>query len=639
MNTFENAKWIWYTDNAEADSYAEFRDKLTFNGGIAEIKISCDRDYTLFVNGYYAASGQYGDFEHYKIYDTVDITRFLNNGENDIEILVHYFGADSQRYRTAAAGLIYEISVGGEVVAYSSESVESRKSLTYVSGNKRKVSGQLGFGFSYDATKEEDKSGFAPSVKVEKHCTFFPRPIKKHDVLPRTPMKSVRSIDDDENHLLIDLGGEAVGLPVLELVTEKAQKITVAWGEHIDDGRVRMILGGRNFYYEYNAVAGHNDFTNYMLRLGCRYIEVITEAPVKLIYAGVLPQEYDIAERPVAISDELDRRIYEVCVNTLCKCMMEHYVDCPWREQCLYAFDSRNQMLCGYYAFEGGNAEYARSNLKLLGEDRRGDGLLSICAPCGGELAIPSFSLYYLMEMKEYLVHTGDVSLACEMIPKMKGILDEFIARYRDGLIWTFEGINMWNFYDWTTFASGSLRKAQAAEPDIFINSLFVISLDNFKFMCEKAGVEYPYDEGFADAIRHRMKEVFFDKCGLFSAREGAEQYTVLGNTLAILAGVITGDEAEALCDKIVRGEQDMIDCSLSMKVLEYEALLSVCIEKYRDFVLSDIRRNYKMMLDYGHDTFWETIKGASDFSNAGSLCHGWSAVPIYIFHRLGIAE
>ena len=134
------------------------------------------------------------------------------------------------------------------------------------------------------------------------------------------------------------------------------------------------------------------------------------------------------------------------------------------------------------------------------------------------------------------------------------------------------------------------------------------------------------------------MKEVFFDECGLFSARGGAEQYTVLGNTLAILAGVITGDEAEALCDKIVRGEQDMIDCTLSMKVLEYEALLGVCAEKYRDFVLSDIRRNYKMMLDYGHDTFWETIKGASDFSNAGSLCHGWSAVPIYIFHRLGIA-
>ena len=56
MGVFENSKWIWYTDNAEADSYAEFRDRLTFNGGSAEINISCDSDYTLFVNGYYAAS-------------------------------------------------------------------------------------------------------------------------------------------------------------------------------------------------------------------------------------------------------------------------------------------------------------------------------------------------------------------------------------------------------------------------------------------------------------------------------------------------------------------------------------------------------------------------------------------------------
>ena len=73
---------------------------------------------------------------------------------------------------------------------------------------------------------------------------------------------------------------------------------------------------------------------------------------------------------------------------------MEHYVDTPWREQCLYAFDSRNQMLCGYYVFENGNAEYARGNLKLIAEDRRADGLLSICTPCGTDLTIPAFSLY-----------------------------------------------------------------------------------------------------------------------------------------------------------------------------------------------------------------------------------------------------
>lgn len=39
-------------------------------------------------------------------------------------------------------------------------------------------------------------------------------------------------------------------------------------------------------------------------------------------------------------------------------------------------------------------------------------------------------------------------------------------------------------------------------------------------------------------------------------------------------------------------------------------------------------------MLKRGADTFWETDKGADDFSRAGSLCHGWSAVPVYMFGK-----
>ena len=97
------------------------------------------------------------------------------------------------------------------------------------------------------------------------------------------------------------------------------------------------------------------------------------------------------------------KKIYEACINTLELCMMEHYVDCPWREQCLYAFDSRNQMLCGYYAFAGGNKEYARANLLLMSKDIRADRLLSICYPCGTDLTIPSFSLYYFIAVKEYV--------------------------------------------------------------------------------------------------------------------------------------------------------------------------------------------------------------------------------------------
>ena len=37
-------------------------------------------------------------------------------------------------------------------------------------------------------------------------------------------------------------------------------------------------------------------------------------------------------------------------------------------------------------------------------------------------------------------------------------------------------------------------------------------------------------------------------------------------------------------------------------------------------------------MLYQGATTFWETDEGAGDFGRAGSLCHGWSGIPAYLF-------
>ena len=147
-----------------------------------------------------------------------------------------------------------------------------------------------------------------------------------------------------------------------------------------------------------------------MLRLGCRYLEIFSEQPIRLHYLGVIPQFYPICKKEVIIENADDRKIYNMCVKSLQLCMMEHYVDTPWREQCLYAFDSRNQMLCGYYAFENGNLEYVKSNLLLMSKDNYPTGLMSICYPCGIDLTIPSFSLYYTLSLKEYVEYSGDTS-------------------------------------------------------------------------------------------------------------------------------------------------------------------------------------------------------------------------------------
>ncbi len=632
MSVFEKSKWIYAECEVSADQYTEYIDILEGVAKKAIINLSCDTDYTLYINGEYVSSSRYGDFEHYKIFETVDITHFLKAGDNIIKILLYYCGVDTQRYKKAEAGLIYEVIADGKAVCVSNESTLSRLSPAYKSGNMRYVSRQLGFTFTYDATRESE-GGYLSSVSVDKCVNFFPRPIKKQEVLEKAEIKEMKK---EPWGYLIDLGCEVVGFASLDIVSKGENLLTVAYGESLDNGRVRAKIHDRSFFFEYKSKNGRNIFTDYMLRLSCRYMEIITDGEIEINYVGVLPQIYSVEEKERVIDTPLDKSIYGICVNTLKLCMMEHYVDTPWREQCLYAFDSRNQMLCGYYAFKDGNQDYARSNLILLSEDRRDDGLLSICAPCGITLAIPSFSLYYVIAMMEYAIYTGDISLVKKYCGKMESVLDEFLNNSNSGLIKKFEGGEKWNFYDWSEHLEGALYGNEKSVPDLIINCLFILALDSYMSMCEMAEIPFKYGE-LAEEMRVFIREEFLDENGLFTLHSGKEQYTVLGNALAVFCGVAFENEAVKICDSIVKNE--LTPSSLSMNIWKYEAMMFTDKERYRDYILDEIRQNYKKMLDAGSTTVWETLEGSEAFGNAGSLCHGWSAVPVYIYNKLGIIK
>jgi hypothetical protein len=349
-----------------------------------------------------------------------------------------------------------------------------------------------------------------------------------------------------------------------------------------------------------------------------------------LKYLTIIPQSYPVKEKPCNIKNELDKRIYDVCVRTLKLSMMEHYVDTPWREQCLYVFDARNQMKFGYECFKDGNALYARSNLKLMSEDRREDGLLSICYPSGGVLAIPSFSLYWFLAVREYLDFTGDVSFAEEIYNKLCSVLDVFLNNVHNGLLGTFDGGKRWNFYDWTEFMNGG-RNQGKEYPDLMINCLFLMALKNFKVICGYLNRDFLHDE-LIETIRLNTRREFYDREEkAFSLTRGGKEFTVLGNALAVLTDV--AEDKNAICEKISSGK--MVDCSLSMKCFKYDALLLTNKRKWKQRVLDEIRSEYKAMLDVGATSVWETIDGAKAFSNAGSLCHGWSAIPVYYLRKL----
>ncbi|MBE6647692.1 MAG: hypothetical protein E7611_08690 [Ruminococcaceae bacterium] len=628
------SKWIWKKDFSGEDIYVDFLSDFDYTGGKVTVKISADSNYALYINGVFSESGQYADFPHYKVYDEFEITDLCKEGKNRFAVTVWHYGRTSLCYYPGRAALRFEIWCDGELIAFSDEGTLCRQSCEYQSGLCKQITSQLGFSFHYDATEDDGwrvsgVNGFERAVTVDQDLPMNKRPIKKLLLGKRAELTVVKS--EGGKHYLYNIGYEEVGYLTMKVRSEKKQKIIIAWGEHIEDGCVRRLVGDRDFSVEVTVGEGETVYMNPYRRLGLQYLEVFAEEPIDVDYITVTPVYYPLDKVGNLPEEELDRKIYEVCVHTLELCMHEHYEDCPWREQALYCMDSRNQILCGYYAFE--EYEFARASLKLISKDNRYDDLLAICYPSGNYnsdkgLVIPSFSLQYFIEMREYITRTGDTTLAEEAFDKLEAILGAFVSRLEDGCVPTFPGVEYWNFYEWTSGLDGTLGRREDVHVDACLNTLLIIAIRCMSEISEMLGREDKYGHLIPE-IKAAIRKRFFDgEKGLFYNMEGDERMSELVNSLCILSGVCTPEEAERIADELVGGSA-LIPTSLSMICFKYDALLKVGGERYKDYILNDIHEKYKPMLDEGATTFWEY---GYKKTSAGSRCHGWSALPVYYY-------
>ena len=634
MNACSN--WIWLAQGSKADQYAEFYDCFAFQGFKTVLRISADSGYAVYVNGVLAASGQYPDFPHDKIYDEIDLTETCCVGRNHLAVVVWHYGEGSMTYYPGRAALRYEVLSEGKCIACSGQDTLSRQSRCYANGLCKKITHQLGFSFRYDLTGEDgwmtgELRGFTPSAIVNQQLPLRLRPIPRCVTGQRAPAGIIRQ---SGKHCLVDLGRETVGYLTVRLISDQEQDVLIAYGEHIADGGVRRLIETRDFSVELHLRSGVNEYVNPFRRLGLRYLELFAQQEVEVEWLSVLPVDYPLKHtNRLPAMDELQKKIYDTCVRTLEMCMHDHYEDSPWREQALYAMDSRNQMLCGYYAFE--EYDFARASLLLMSKDEREDGLLSICTPSADNLTIPSFSLHYFTAVEEYLKHSGDLTLVEEIWPKLVRLMDAFISRVTDDCIPVFEEKWHWNFYEWSEGMSGHLMKPDGGRWDAALNCLLVLALGCMQRLANALGKPADY-EALAHRINRRIVELFYDPArGAFVNSTADDQASVLVNALAILCRAVEGEQASKLAKQLVIHPERFTPATLSMICFLYDALLQTDAESYRAFVLEDIRAKYQKMLDEGATTFWETEKGEADFDLAGSLCHGWSAMPVYYYHKL----
>ena len=634
--TFSNAKWIWTSREARPNEYGEFYTRFDFSGDTTHLLIAADSNYAVYLNGALCAFGQYADYPYDKVYDTVDITAYCREGSNDLAILVWYYGIDTtQVYYPGDAGLIFEVISATETLAYSSEKTASRMSRAYRNHEDKQITGQIGFSYHYDATAEDGwragvLDGFSESVAVAIDAPLRPRPCEKLTL--GAPVEARLIGELAPCRYLYDLGVNTVGFLSIETDSDMGQTLLVSYGEHIVDGSVRRIIGNRDFSVEVTVGAGQTAYLNPFRRLGCRYLEVQSEAPLTVKSIGIAPTDYPLERKPRPKLTEAENEIYDICERTLVLCMHEHYEDCPWREQALYAMDSRNQMLYGYYAF--GETVFPRASLDLMARDRREDGLLSMCYPMRKDMVITSFSLHYFLACEEYLRYSGDKEFLEEIYPKLESVINVFLNHTDDsGLVAPFTGSCYWNFYEWEPYLSGN-DPTLAGAPHLVMNALTSLALARMADISDALGKPNRYREIQAAMNQAIRNEFYMPETGLYRNHRNTDRTSVLGNSLAVLCGASVGDEAKDVCRRVLSDEK-ITPVSLSMRCFLYDALLAADREGYADFILEDIERIFRPMVEMGIGTVWETEDGERAFSNAGSLCHGWSALPIYYYHIL----
>jgi len=670
---FTGAKWVW-TKETDKNQYVEIRTEFVLAGDIsgAKLAVSADNEYFAYINGEYVGGGQYDDFPMHKAYNVHDVSAAVKDGKNELLIRAYHQGENSYQYLPGPAGVIFALTAGDNRVV-SGSGCEARSYARYTSGAIEKVSGQLGYTFRYDATAEDAGWQAAATVDERDATELYPRPIR--ELVTGEPAESkevftgvyaIRGGDTpaqklqyafmapgkftegaDGRAMIFDLGCETAGFVHLEAECPAECDILVGYGEHLDDGRVRSYVGTRNFGFSYRAKAGTNVFTHLFRRISGRYLQVFAPFDAEIKQLTIIPVDYPVDVRGgFEGADRLMNRIYDTSVRTLRLCMHEHYEDTPWREQALYAMDSRNQALCGYTAF--GESDFPLACLRLMAEGIRPDGLLDICAPAHDRITIPSFSLGWVISLRDFALYTGRVEEAGQMLDSAQKLLGFFRARLDgEGLIELPMDKQYWNFYEWAPGLDDGwecgrdYENTDGTRRDAPLCLFYALALGCAADVARWAGKQDAAAALTAEkqAMLAAVDKAFWDEeAGLYRSYTNTKpHYCELVQALALLAGAAEGERAVKLRAAIAGKDARLIPATLSYRLFVYEALLGD--DAFRAAAVEDARELWGSMTLAGATSYWETIEGADAFADAGSLCHGWSAVPAWLWYAgyLGI--
>ncbi len=677
-NGYWNAHWIT-CPGVPARAYGVFHFRKTFSLDIAPqhliVHVTADNRYHLFVNGESVGRGPArGSLYNWNV-ETYDIAPYLHDGKNVIAALVWNMAEYAPVAQISArSGFLFQADKREDDflnsnttwkvlhdTAYSPCSVNTGRRVRayFVTGAGDEVRAKY-YPWGWEKTGYDDAS-WPRAIDINAAAvpfgygsdnvwTLVPSMIPQMEYrLQRlkvdTPQLASRGADTfivgnhpltipphENEKIVLDQSFETVAYPVLKVSGGKGSVVKITYAEAAIDGEGRKgdrnVIKGKSIVGLYDVFLpdGGTDrtFTPLWIRT-YRYIELdiqTTDQPLTIddfygIYTGYPFKR--IAK--FASSDPSLEQIWKVGWRTARLCAGETYFDCPYYEQLQYEGDTRIQALISLY--NTNDDRLVRKAIHDFYDSRLPNGLTQGRFPCRRLQIIPTYSLFWISMLHDYLMLRPDAGFVKEYLPAVVPII-EWFERHIDSSYAMLGPMKWWNFVDWTAQFPGGAPPGASDGHSSVVTEQFIYTLHQAAFMFHYFGDNERGERynRLASWLSKGVYEHCFDSRRMEMADTPAKRkFSQHASIFGVLANVIPKNQQKRVMERV------LTDTTLSQATYYFKFYL------FKAMVKAGLGNEYyvqlqpwRNMLKLGLTTFAETPPPTR------SDCHAWSASPVYGF-------
>lgn len=445
-----------------------------------------------------------------------------------------------------------------------------------------------------------------------------------------------RALAAGANAITADLGAEHIGHYEVELEAPAGTVIDLAGAELLQaDGRPWIHRKGTSYTVRVTAAGGRLRFRSFLWS-GFRWLHLAVRAggPLRLhaLRCATRSARLPAAAEPACATPAL-AAVAALCRRTLVLCAQEHLIDCPTREQAQYWGDG--VFIAQAIAAGTGDASYLRFYLDgFIAAALTPEGQLPSVYP-GRHVTLLDYSLIPLLAQRFHRAGQGCWHRPAETLAKARALKRWYDARRgADGLLPQLHDLQakppLITFIDhpglgWHDFPHRGIDRAgRSAGLNLFLllylRTMVAIAADTGAGDAAALAAE-------AGALAAAIRRTFVADGLVHDAEQDgvrSEGTAWQVNALAVLAGVLHGDEAVAAMRAMLAGYDRLCRCSPYFHFYFLPALARTGLAAEAEALIT---REWGPMLAAGATTTWEGFQGdAKD-----TLCHPWSAAP-YLF-------